>query len=186
MRESFRWTDPRMMLLVAAAFATGSRSAGAAKPQGSDKAATTEAKTDKADGKTKKSEGKATIQKAPFGLVEGKPVDIYTLTNSKGMVARITNYGAIVTSLLVPDRTGALGDVVLGFDSVNDYVEKSPYFGAIVSRVANRIANATFRLEERPTSLLPTTRPTTCMVGRRDGTRSSGWPNPRRPPWVRR
>ncbi len=48
---------------------------------------------------------------------------------------------------MVPDRAGALGDIVLGFDNVGDYVEKSPYFGAIVGRVANRIANATFQLE---------------------------------------
>ena len=150
MRESFRWTRPRMMVIAAAFMAsgvTGARSAGAAKAQGSEKAATAEAKADKAEGKAKKSEGKASIQKAPFGQVDGKPVDIYTLTNAKGMAARITNYGAIVTSLLVPDRTGTLGDVVLGFDNVNDYVEKSPYFGAIVGRVANRIANATFQLE---------------------------------------
>jgi aldose 1-epimerase len=91
--------------------------------------------------------GTGTIQKAPFGQVDGKPVELYTLTNSQGMIARITNYGAIVTELLVPDRKGRLGDVVLGFDKVGDYVEKSPYFGAIVGRVANRIANATFELE---------------------------------------
>jgi len=131
MRDSFRWTDPRMMLVVAAVFATSGRNADAAKPEA----------------KAKKSEAKASIGKAPFGQVDGKSVDIYTLTNAKGMVARITNYGAIVTSLLVPDRNGTLGDVVLGFDTVNDYVEKSPYFGAIVGRVANRIANATFQLE---------------------------------------
>jgi aldose 1-epimerase len=140
-----------MVVIASALVASGAigarSSAGAAKPQGSDKAATAEAKADKADGKAKKSEGKASIQKAPFGQVDGKPVDIYTLTNAKGMAARITNYGAIITSLLVPDRTGVLGDVVLGFDNVNDYVEKSPYFGAIVGRVANRIANATFQLE---------------------------------------
>ncbi|HET6149907.1 MAG TPA: aldose epimerase family protein [Polyangia bacterium] len=87
------------------------------------------------------------IQKAPYGQVDGQAVDLYTLTNSMGMVAKITNYGAIVTELLVPDRKGELGDVVLGFDKVGDYVEKSPYFGAIVGRVANRIANATFELE---------------------------------------
>lgn len=123
-------TVPRMLLVVAA-LATVGRNA------------------DAADAKTKKSAAKASIEKAPFGQVDGKSVDIYTLTNSKGMVARITNYGAIVTSLLVPDRNGTLGDVVLGFDNVNDYVEKSPYFGAIVGRVANRIANATFQLEGR-------------------------------------
>jgi aldose 1-epimerase len=139
------------MLIVAVAFATLGRTADAATPQGSEKVAKAEAKAqakpDKSDGKAKRAEPKASIEKAPFGQVDGKSVDIYTLTNSKGMVARITNYGAIVTSLLVPDRNGTLGDVVLGFDNVNDYVEKSPYFGAIVGRVANRIANATFQLE---------------------------------------
>jgi aldose 1-epimerase len=94
-----------------------------------------------------KGAAKAAIQKAPFGQVEGKPVSLYTLTNSKGMVAKITNYGAIVTELHVPDRKGEMGDVVLGFDNVDDYVAKSPYFGSIVGRVANRIKDATFALE---------------------------------------
>src|SRR6476660_2085753 len=87
------------------------------------------------------------IQKVSFGKVDGKPVDLYTLTNAKGAVAKITNYGAIVTELHVPDKAGKLGDVVLGFDNVDDYVKKSPYFGAIVGRVANRIKDATFVLE---------------------------------------
>lgn len=87
------------------------------------------------------------IQKAPFGTVDGKPVDVYTLTNAKGAFVKITNYGAIVTELQVPDKNGKLGDVVLGLDNVDDYVKKSPYFGAIVGRVANRINNATFVLE---------------------------------------
>ena len=131
MRDSLRRTETRMLLFAAIACAAGGRSADAAKPR--------------SEGKT--TDGKAAIQKAPFGQVDGKPVDVYTLTNTKGMVARISNYGAIVQSLLVPDRNGTLGDVVLGFDNVNDYVEKSPYFGAIVGRVANRIASATFALE---------------------------------------
>jgi aldose 1-epimerase len=87
------------------------------------------------------------IQKASFGKVDGQPVDLYTLTNAKGAVVKITNYGAIVTELHVPDRTGKLADVVLGFDNVDDYVKKSPYFGAIVGRVANRIKDATFVLD---------------------------------------
>ena len=99
-----------------------------------------EAKGGKA-GKTKP------IEKSSFGKVDGKPVDVYTLTNSKGAVAKITNYGAILTQLQVPDRKGKMGDVVLGFDNVDDYVKKSPYFGAIVGRSANRIRNATFVLD---------------------------------------
>ena len=87
------------------------------------------------------------IEKASYGTVDGKPVDIYTLTNSKGAIAKITNYGAIVTELHMPDKAGKMGDIVLGFDKVDDYVAKSPYFGAIVGRVANRIANGKFMLD---------------------------------------
>ena len=84
------------------------------------------------------------IEKASYGTVDGKPVDIYTLTNAKGAVAKITNYGAIVTELHMPDKAGKMGDVVLGFDKVDDYVAKSPYFGAIVaaSRTGSRTASS--------------------------------------------
>ena len=99
------------------------------------------AKKEKAGGKAKP------IEKASFGTVDGKPVDIYTLTNTKGAVAKITNYGAIVTELHMPDKAGKMGDVVLGLDDVDTYVKKSPYFGAIVGRSANRIKDATFTLE---------------------------------------
>jgi len=75
------------------------------------------------------------------------PIYLYTLTNSHGMIAKITNYGGIVTELHVPDRNGKLGDVVLGFDSYEEYIVKgSPYFGAITGRVANRIAKGRFSL----------------------------------------
>src|SRR6476646_6972200 len=97
--------------------------------------------------KTEKSTKAKPIEKASYGTVDGKPVDLYTLTNAKGAVAKITNYGAIVTELHMPDKSGKMGDVVLGFDKVDDYVAKSPYFGAIVGRVANRIANGKFTLD---------------------------------------
>jgi aldose 1-epimerase len=84
---------------------------------------------------------------APFGRQDETPVQLYTLTNSNGLIARITNYGAIVTELHVPDRTGKLADVVLGFESLDGYLAGHPYFGAIVGRVANRIRNAEFMLE---------------------------------------
>jgi aldose 1-epimerase len=89
----------------------------------------------------------ATIAAAPFGSLDDTPVQLYTLTNKNGLVAKITNYGAIVTELHVPDRTGELADVVLGFESVDGYLAEHPYFGAIVGRVANRIGNAEFTLE---------------------------------------
>jgi aldose 1-epimerase len=88
----------------------------------------------------------ASLDKAPFGSVDGKQIDIYTLTNANGMVAKVMNYGAILTELDVPDRTGKLDDVVLGFDSLAGYLQKEPYFGAIVGRVGNRIANGRFML----------------------------------------
>jgi aldose 1-epimerase len=79
---------------------------------------------------------------------DGKEVKLYTLKNQSGMVMKITNYGAIVTELQVPDKNGKLDDVVLGFDTVPEYWEKaSPYFGAIVGRYGNRIGKATFTLD---------------------------------------
>jgi aldose 1-epimerase len=84
-----------------------------------------------------------------FGTVDDKPVQLYTLTNTHGLVAKITNYGAIVTELHVPDKAGTLADIVLGFDTLDGYLKGSPYFGAIVGRVANRIRNAEFTLEDK-------------------------------------
>ncbi len=94
------------------------------------------------------------IDKQVFGSdVDGKPVYLFTLSNVNGMVVRITNYGAIVQSLLVPDREGKIEDVVLGYDQLNDYLKDSPYFGAIVGRYGNRIARGKFRLENNEYTL---------------------------------
>jgi len=73
-------------------------------------------------------------------------VELYTLTNSKGVTAAITNYGGILVSLKVPDRAGQLADVVLGFDTLDGYLKGHPYFGAIIGRYGNRIAKARFTL----------------------------------------
>jgi len=108
-----------------------------------------------------------TVTGAPFGKVGDTLVQIYTLTNTNGIVAKITNYGAIVTELHLPDRTGALADVVLGFDSLDGYVRNTPYFGAIVGRVANRIRNAEFTLEDRRYALAPNDKPHHLHGGRR-------------------
>lgn len=89
----------------------------------------------------------AAISKASFGNVDGKEVTLYTLKNEGGLVAKVMTYGAIVTELDVPDKSGKLGDIVLGFDTVDGYVKSSPYFGATVGRVANRIKGAQFQLE---------------------------------------
>ena len=87
------------------------------------------------------------IQKSEFGKVEGNTVYHFTLTNAGGMVARITNYGAILTELWVPDRKGQKADVVLGFDNLYGYLAGHPYFGATAGRCANRIARGKFALD---------------------------------------
>lgn len=89
------------------------------------------------------------IVSADFGTTPaGAKVKLYTLTNAKGLEARITNYGGIVVSLTAPDRNGKFADVVLGFDTLAGYLEhSSPFFGALVGRYANRIGNARFTLD---------------------------------------
>jgi aldose 1-epimerase len=88
------------------------------------------------------------ITKQQYGRLEdGTQIDLYTLTNSHGMTARIITYGAILTELWVPDAKGQAADVVLGFDKLSGYLGESPYFGAMIGRVANRIADGTFTLD---------------------------------------
>jgi len=91
--------------------------------------------------------GVPTIVKEPFGSTSEGPVDRYTLTNSNGMRVRILTYGGILQTIEVPDRRGHNANVTLGFDNLADYVAKSPYFGCLVGRYANRIANGRFTLE---------------------------------------
>lgn len=94
------------------------------------------------------SAGKHAIKKEAFGKTpDGNPVDVYTLTNSHGLEARVINFGGILLSLRVPDRNGKLDDVVLGFDSLEPYFTNDPHFGSIIGRYANRIANGKFTLD---------------------------------------
>jgi aldose 1-epimerase len=95
------------------------------------------------------------ISSRPWGsLPSGEPIDLFTLRNSRGMEASITNYGGRVVTLKVPDRAGRSEDVVLGFDSLEGYLGPNPYFGALVGRFANRIANARFELDGQVYTLL--------------------------------
>ncbi len=88
------------------------------------------------------------ITKKPFGtLPNGRVADLYTLKNSNGMEVRITNFGGIVTHLLVPASDGSKTDVVLGYDKLEGYLDNSAYFGAIIGRYANRIANGRFTID---------------------------------------
>jgi aldose 1-epimerase len=93
--------------------------------------------------------------KHAFGSVDGREVSLYTLRNGSGMEVCITNYGGIVVSLVVPDRNGRFSDVVLGYDSLSSYLAKTPYFGAIVGRYANRIGKARFTLDGKVYVLTP-------------------------------
>lgn len=88
------------------------------------------------------------IRKEVWGQTpDGETVDQYTLTNRHGLQAKIMTYGATWTHMLTPDRRGRLGDVLLGFDAFAPYLTDSPYFGAIVGRVGNRIARGQFTLD---------------------------------------
>ncbi|HTK29812.1 MAG TPA: aldose epimerase family protein [Vicinamibacterales bacterium] len=95
------------------------------------------------------------LRRAPFGrTADGQPVEIFTLTNGAGLEVRTMSYGATIVSLRVPDRDGRAADVVLGFDTFDEYVtKKPPYFGAVVGRYGNRIAKGRFTLDGRTYTL---------------------------------
>lgn len=84
-----------------------------------------------------------------WGTLDGKPVHLYTLRNSGGMQVKITNYGGTIQSILVKDKNGKFGDVVLGFRSLAGYTQKAntSYFGATIGRYGNRIGGGTFQLD---------------------------------------
>ena len=87
------------------------------------------------------------ISRKPFGTrPDGEEVYLFKLTNNNGVEVSITNYGGTITSILAPDRNGKLGDVALGYESLDDYVKNPRYFGALIGRYANRIAGGKFSL----------------------------------------
>jgi aldose 1-epimerase len=99
-------------------------------------------------------EADSKMEKKEFGkLQDGQSADLYTLTNSHGLEATITNYGATLVSLKVPDKNGKAGDVVLGYDSLSGYESGKAFFGATVGRYGNRIAHATFKLDGKTYTL---------------------------------
>ena len=99
---------------------------------------------------TKTEEQKAmSIDTESFGKTpDGQRVDLYTLTNINGIKAKITNYGATLVSLEVPDKNGKLADITLGYDKIDGYLPRHPYFGSTVGRYANRIGGAKFVLND--------------------------------------
>ena len=111
---------------------------------------------------------KPNVTQSVFGkLPSGKTAHLYTLTNARGCVARISNYGAIITELHVPDRNGRLGDVVLGFDNLKQYLTNDYYLGATCGRVANRIAKGKFTLDGKKFSLATNNGPNALHGGRK-------------------
>jgi aldose 1-epimerase len=94
------------------------------------------------------------MNSAPFGRIpDGRAAQLFTLKLPGGLQADITDFGGTVVRLLVPDRTGKLGDVVLGFDSAEKYAAHSAYFGSLIGRFGNRIATGRFQLDGRAYAL---------------------------------
>ena len=94
------------------------------------------------------------ITKAPFGrLPDGRHATLYTLTNGNGLIVKITDFGGIITEIHAPDRDGKFADIVLGYDSVEPYVNDSPYFGALIGRYGNRLREGRFAIDGRPFQL---------------------------------
>lgn len=117
----------------------------------------------------KDSRPEATVEATKFGsMADGTAIEQYTLKNAKGAIAKVITYGATLTELWVPDRTGKLGDVVLGFDQIQGYLSKAPWFGATVGRVANRIAKAKFTLDGKEYSLEVNDPPNSLHSGTKD------------------
>lgn len=94
------------------------------------------------------------IEKSFFGVLsDQQQADLFTMTNANGMQIKITNYGGIITSWTAPDKNGVFEDIVLGYDSLDNYVKNNPYFGAIIGRYGNRIAKGKFSLDGKDYTL---------------------------------
>ncbi len=109
---------------------------------------------------------KPSVEKSTFGkLDDGTVIEMYTLKNATGATAKVITYGATLTELWVPDRTGKAGDVVLGFDDLKGYLGPHPHFGGIIGRVANRIAKGKFTLDGKQYMLATNNGPNTLHGG---------------------
>ncbi|HEY4788620.1 MAG TPA: aldose epimerase family protein, partial [Bacteroidales bacterium] len=116
------------------------------------------------------SKPKLSISKQAWGSTDNKEVSLYTLTNANGMVVKITNYGGIVTKIMVPDRNGKIENIALGFDSLSQYTKEQykkacPYFGALIGRYGNRIAKGKFTLDGKEYTLAINNAPNTLHGG---------------------
>jgi len=93
------------------------------------------------------------ISKTDWGSFDSKKVYLFTLTNTRGAEVKITNYGGTVTSFVTADKAGKRSSVIIGFDSLNTYLQKPPYFGALIGRYGNRIGDAKFTLDGKQYNL---------------------------------
>ena len=114
--------------------------------------------------------------------VGGAKTDLYTLRNKSGMAAQVTNYGAKLVTLIVPNRNGVSADVVMGYDNIDRYLTANPNFGATVGRYANRIANASFALDGKTYALTKNDGPNTLHGGNAKSFRSVVWTAGRQSP----
>lgn len=96
---------------------------------------------------------KAGVTTKDWGETDGKKVQLFTLTNKTGVTVGITNYGGIVTSWVTPDKNGNRSSVVVGMESLDEYLKKPPYFGAVIGRYGNRIGDAKFKLDGKTYTL---------------------------------
>jgi len=104
-------------------------------------------KCDNGTGVSNSSSLKPGITKSDWGMADGKKVYLFMLVNAKGNEVTITNYGGTVTSFITPDKNGVKSSIIIGFDSLQPYLQHPPYFGALIGRYANRIGNAKFTLD---------------------------------------
>lgn len=106
--------------------------------------------------------GYVELQRKAFQkTIDGKPVDLYTIANRRGMVVRLTNYGCRIVQIIVPDRNGIMGDVALGHDSIEGVLSGFPSMGAFIGRVCNRVSNARVVIDGKE-----------CKLGANDGAHS--------------
>ena len=125
--------------------------------------------TDSIEGQTTASTADAIPNRSDFqDTIDGKPTDLYILKNNKGMTLAITNYGGRFVSLLVPDKEGKMRDVVVGFKTIDEFVNSTEaYFGATIGRFGNRIAKGKFSLDGKEYSLFTNNGPNTLHGGRK-------------------
>jgi aldose 1-epimerase len=124
---------------------------------------------------------KTTATRAPFGAMpDGSAVEIFTLTNLNGLELRAINYGAIIVSLKVPDKSGRFDDIVNGHDSLDGYLTRSRFFGAVVGRYGNRIAKGKFTIDGVEYTLAVNNARIICTAACAASTKSCGtWPRTR-------